>query len=135
MNTNASGSPRPARIRPGGSFSAVSLAFLFVLSLFAGIGLSGDSVEKDVVAPTLVLPDGATWGGAIYGMASDSGSPIIVTAATINGQPLAGSPDSTGTPTSNSFCFPIPRGTGLGYVRFTATDPAGNTRVAWVPIR
>lgn len=110
-------------------------AALLLASVLASLSISNDSIEKDVSPPSLFLPDSVPWGGALYGVAIDTNSPIVVTATSTGGTPLQGSPDSTSGPTSNSFCFPVPRGSGLGFIRVTATDPAGNTRVAFVPIR
>jgi hypothetical protein len=112
----------------------VATAILALLSA-AGLTSSNDSSDKDVTAPTLVLPDSVTWGGALYGTAFDRSTPILVTAATLGGTPLTGSPDSTSGAGANSFCFPVPRGSGVGQIRVTATDSEGNTRVSFVPVR
>jgi len=109
---------------------AVALA-----AALAGRSLSEDSSEKDILAPTIFVPDSCTWGGSLYGTATDSNGPITVTAYSHLGVQLQGSPDSTSTPTFNSFCFAVPRGTGLGFIRITATDSRGNSRTVFVGIR
>lgn len=133
VNPNASRAPRESRRRR--RIFLASAIGLSIVTVFAGLSISGDSIEKDVSPPTLHVPESVSWGGSLYGVAMDTNAPIIVTATGTNGAPLQGSPDSTSAPTSNSFCFPVPRGSGLGFIRLTATDPAGNTRVVFIPVR
>jgi hypothetical protein len=122
------------RARTSRLWRTVAMTLCAGLSM-AGLSSSSDSSDKDVTPPTLVLPESVPWGGALYGTAFDRSTPLYVSATSLGGAPLPGSPDSTSAAGANAFCFPVPRGSGVGQIRIVATDSEGNTRVAFVPIR
>ena len=90
-----------------------------------------DPLPSQPDAPAITCPDTVRVGEGLYGAATDSDHPVVVSARAVSGL-LGGSPDTTQDGEVNSFCFPtdsVPVGT---WIVITALDATGQLSVKFV---